>query len=277
MPVSPLLRLLEVVRRELGAVDARIEIGGNPPTDPRLVHALHPNGYRVVVVYEEAPSDPGAVEARLASLLEPFRSVEVATPVRGEVDLGRRLDLALGALAESVGALAALVVDDKSPLSWGDGRRANAARSRDEDEWRTLLAELARSDGFDAHSLDADSTIASEPEHREALAWLATLDGEARARELSVMSSLAAVHHAFRATTGRGLRVAKMDDLGGVFARGFAGIYVVVLAFPGRFSELHVESRVLRALPRIEALVLALPPVPPRPGKVLRLRALSLR
>jgi len=43
----------------------------------------------------------------------------------------------------------------------------------------------------------------------------------------------------------------------GYFARCFANIYLLIDVFEGPFSELHVESAVVHALPSIEALVLA--------------------
>ncbi|MCE7890157.1 MAG: hypothetical protein DYH12_10760 [Sorangiineae bacterium PRO1] len=49
--MTALLRLLELVRRDLGAEDARAEIGGAEPADPRLVSAPHRGGFRVVAVF----------------------------------------------------------------------------------------------------------------------------------------------------------------------------------------------------------------------------------
>ena len=50
------------------------------------------------------------------------------------------------------------------------------------------------------------------------------------------------------------------------FAHSFAGIYLVVLVFDGVFDELRSERAVTEALPRIESLVLALPPQGPDAG-----------
>ena len=56
-------------------------------------------------------------------------------------------------------------------------------------------------------------------------------------------------------------------------ARAFASIYVLMLVFKGTYSELHAEAALLHALPVIERLVLALPPVepPPKGGRVVKL------
>ena len=54
------------------------------------------------------------------------------------------------------------------------------------------------------------------------------------------------------------------DDLGWL-ARDFAGIYHVILVYDGPFSELAAAGVMRRALPTIEKLVLALPPIDPSP------------
>ncbi len=67
-------------------------------------------------------------------------------------------------------------------------------------------------------------------------------------------------------------RLVHLEGLG-YFARSFAGIYVLVLYFPGPFSELHVEGTALHYLPVIERHVLGLPPIDPSPpgGKVVQM------
>jgi len=51
----------------------------------------------------------------------------------------------------------------------------------------------------------------------------------------------------------------------GCVARSFAAIYVLILVFEGPFDELLVKRAVAQALPIIERLVAALPPVEPPP------------
>lgn len=67
------------------------------------------------------------------------------------------------------------------------------------------------------------------------------------------------------------------DNKGGWLARAFGGVYWVVLVFDGPFSELAADGQLVRALPLIEARVVALKPRDPDgsdPSKsnVLRLR-----
>src|SRR5262245_15126711 len=72
-----LLRFLELVVRELGALDARVELGGKDPEDPRLVFRPTPAGARVVAVFGTPPEDRAGLEARLDALIGPlFGSVE---------------------------------------------------------------------------------------------------------------------------------------------------------------------------------------------------------
>src|SRR5262249_18547005 len=51
----------------------------------------------------------------------------------------------------------------------------------------------------------------------------------------------------------------------GYVARSFAGIYVLVLVFDATFDELRAKRAIVHALPAIERLVLALPPLDPGP------------
>ena len=61
----------------------------------------------------------------------------------------------------------------------------------------------------------------------------------------------------------------------GYVAQSFAAIYVLVLVFEAPFDELRAERAAVDALPRIERLVLALPPLDPTPEP--RANAVSLR
>lgn len=73
---------------------------------------------------------------------------------------------------------------------------------------------------------------------------------------------------------GRHLRhVERENDY--LLALSFSGIYVLCLVFDGPFDELRAERAAHESLPRIERLVLALPPLDPEPqpmGGVIALR-----
>lgn len=120
-----LLRFLEIVVRELEAADARVEIGGKDPTDPRIIARLAPNGSRVVAVFDSVPEQPVLVENRLDALVQSFFStaenaIQSVPPSRTPPDIaGRRLDDELTRLSERAAAQGAVVFDLASPVLWG--------------------------------------------------------------------------------------------------------------------------------------------------------------
>ena len=74
---------------------------------------------------------------------------------------------------------------------------------------------------------------------------------------------------------GRPIReTVRLEDFGYV-AQSFATIYIIVLVFESPFDELRAERALVDALPRIERLVLALPPLDPTPEP--RANAVALR
>jgi hypothetical protein len=123
-----LLRFLELVARELSASDARVELGGRDPEDPRLVFRTAPTGARVVVVFDAPPPDRAAVEQRLETMVDTLyggmtEQSPSSSPPRTPPDVaGRRLDDELGRLSDRAGAAGALVFDLASPIIWGSSR-----------------------------------------------------------------------------------------------------------------------------------------------------------
>jgi hypothetical protein len=92
-----------------------------------------------------------------------------------------------------------------------------------------------------------------------------------------LLTALAIADVRARVHRGESVRSVHHEAQYGYIARGFANIYQIIVIFAGPFSELHVESAVLHALPIIEELLFALPPVdpPPSKGQVIRLRRRS--
>jgi hypothetical protein len=222
-----LLRFLELLVREFSAVDARVELGGRDPEDPRLVFRTAPHGGRVVVVFESPPEDRAAIEQRLEALIGPlFGAVEHAVaalgPARTPPDIaGRRLDDELGRLAERAGASGAVVFDLASPVVWG----ASRTHAGDVEQLLDRLIDKVR----EAHA-------ELRPNHTSRL---------------------------------------PLADGAECLVRPFAGLYVIGLAFEGAVSEPVALGALLHAMPIVERLVLALPPVDPPPGgaKVMRMPA----
>ena len=86
-----MLRFLELLSRELGADDARLELGGDDPEDARLVFANLPDSFRLVAVFAQPPSDPDQKRARLLELASGFSETlaRISTPVPPSAPLQR--------------------------------------------------------------------------------------------------------------------------------------------------------------------------------------------
>jgi hypothetical protein len=224
-----IVRFLDLVVRELGASDARIEIGGKEPDPDRCLWYGFVNGWRVVALFDgvPAPTDRSALERRLATMAESFLStIEQATgsqsvpPSRTPPDIaGRRLDDELTRLTERAAARGAIVFDLASPVVWG----ASRTESGDDDK------------------LLEDTIIRVRDAQKDLRAG-----------------------HTSRFQMERDLEC---------FARPFAGLYVLALVCQGAISEPVAVGALLHALPLIERLVLALPPVDPSPAgaKIMRM------
>lgn len=232
--MTPLLRLLELVQRELRADGARAEFATREPAPETTIWTALPGGFRLVVEFDEGVEDRVRLETRLEALVASFSGLaadlEAHAPRPNAPTNTADLDEALARLAESVDAQVAMVIDDRSPMIWG----SSAPK-----EGRLGIAELLalRRPGAGA---DAPTTRLSR-----AVARVRRHPASTRTERWS------------EATHEPGF---------GYLARSFASIYRVVLVFEGPFSELHVEAAALHALPGIERLVLALPPVDPAPG-----------
>lgn len=289
--MDELTKLLDVVRSSLSAVDARAEVGGRDPEDPHLVWTPLAPGWRIVAVFETPPEDAEEKRKRLEALVRPFEDlgerVEVPSGTLAPVK-ERTVDEALDALAERAGARAALVFDERSPVLWGSSSLLVKGWDVDwMERTAALTGEIARA-GLDPAAWLAgqapseqelgaagiDETIARRWGHRlERLARSGEGWGEEEWRKaLRISTAVSAVRAECRG--GRAPeRVSRVEEGWGVFAREFAQIYACALVYDGTFSELHAEGALVRALPHLETLVLALPPIepPPRRAQVIRL------
>lgn len=290
--MDELRKLLDLVRRDLEAADARAEIGGRDPDDERSVWAALPQGWRIVAIFDAPPADREAKRERLAALVRPFEELATSAEVPSG-GLGpakqRALDEELDALSERAGARAAVVFDERSPVLWGcSSPRATGWDIDAMEHARKLASEIAAAGLDPAHWLaegapdeaelreaGVDETVAQRWTHRvHRFSELAKDWKVADWRDaLQIATAVAAARAQCRG--GRAPeRVSAHDDDWGVFARGFAQIYLCALVYDGSFSELHAEGSLVRGLAHIETLVLALPPVdpPPKAAKVIRLR-----
>ncbi len=131
MTDTALGRLLSLVKKELSADDARIELGGRPPTSASAVWCPIADG-RLVALFDAPPSDAAMLQRRLSVLLASF---EETTAEAGNLELHAgtrnvqaRLDETLSDLAVRAGATLALVCDVSAPLIWGCSRGMPGSR-----------------------------------------------------------------------------------------------------------------------------------------------------
>jgi hypothetical protein len=296
-----LQRLSTILRRELGAEEVRVLADDEDveETATTMVGRLG-RARQVLVRFAEPPLDMQDKRARLAILVDSF--AELLTEAAAEVTRARPapsegLKTELSALAGRAGALHAVVLDAASPVLWGvseeptggddEARLAEMfGRARDAGvEWADVIERPPPTPAAEARREAAAAAEPSRPLRLlPALDLLSGLSGEdhaelgrrahlvaaaiARVRRLPAMAELHRGEH---------LHVAVREDDLGFLARSFAGIYVLVLVYGGPFDELRAERAVLRSLPTIERLVLALPPPPSegpkgRAGAVVALR-----
>ena len=281
----PLLRLLELACRDLGATDARAEIGGRDPTDPCLVWCHSQNGLRIVLVFEKPPADGATRRDKLRSLVDSFASatedVRPSLHPAGPGALRRRLDDTLELLRERAGATAVVVIDTSSPEVWGMSEvhrvRLDVGTASD----MTRLSEYLSAEGLDASRLLAEGSDALD----SALKRIGAVDLLLLARRLRVHGEpfgapLGLEQWRRHVVMSRAIdRVRRADEAGtslagwqrlpgGVtaFVRAFAGIYRLVAVFDENYSELKAEGAVARVLPHVERLVTSLPPTEPPDG-----------
>jgi hypothetical protein len=284
-----MLRFLDLLCKELDALDARAELGGRDPDDTKLLWANLPGGWRLVAVFGAAPADREDKQARLEKLTEGFSQTlsEISIPAPPSVPVEsphRRLDAALEALRSRSGGVCVVVVDAHSPVLWGS---SEPQRHTDDVEAMLEIGDALRATLDAGVELDAICALQAQdvptrlrdlgvdPERAGLLARVLA-QGDETALRHHLLTCLAVARARNEAHAVPATRWAHHEAQFGYFVRGFANIYLLVDVFEGAFSELYVESAVVHALPAIEQLLLALPPLDPGPvaqgGRVIRMR-----
>lgn len=296
--MDDLLRLLELVCRELEAEDAHVRLGGRRDDDPRLVATELRPGCQLVVRFAEPPPEREAVALRVAELADAFTStviqaietVDAVWSRSSSAHAGGQVQALVQTLADlrdATGAALALVVDRQSPVIWGCSDPALGLRDRP--AARVLASALS---SLQAQGLDPVHAAVS---HAPEAAGL-RLDRAGRETPGSASLELArrALQNAEHAQPGGAALVAAaaralvlLDETPdapprlpegeepGLASKGLLGLYVVALVFTRPFSPLRVEGVLRRALPIIERNVTELPPLDPEPaeGRVLPMRS----
>jgi hypothetical protein len=252
---ADLERFLALVRRELGADDVRLldvpdeapgsargdvpeTEGGAAPPDPCELRCRLPDGRWLGARFAAAPPDADLKQRRLEILVGTFDVVveaDSSSPRSSRPPVADVLHDELEALRERAGALNAIVIDANSPVEWG------AAHPQEVIPLEPRTPAAAR--GEDGRDVELSAAVAS----RRALNTV---------RNLPELGALR-----------RGKHARYVERAGEVpfIAHSFAGIYLLVVVFDAPFDELRAERAIQDSLPRIERLVLALPPLDPRP------------
>jgi hypothetical protein len=302
-PILRLERLLSVIRRELGAEDAHVELGGRPPEGDRYLWAEIDGGARLVALLGAPLTAPAARAERLdrlRALANAFTGVvrEAASTLASPASSpAHALEEELAALAERARAAGALVLGATEPVVWGSahpdlGRPPHGVEPLDrladaletaEAEAGGLPALLAAVERYAGHAPGAST--GARPMHPALLRLLGLARSSLAAGDAS--SGRAALRRTLLAARGRGLlrawprrsrgrpRVHREPGFG-CLTRTLLGTYVLMLVFEDAFDELHAEGAVRRARRRLERLLAALPPLDPS-GRGARVIALPRR
>jgi hypothetical protein len=299
LSLAPLEEFLAIIRRDLAAEDARIlEPGAPSQNEGAVAERTLPGDHRLVVKFASTPPDLDALLRRLDMLVDSFQTMLTseltgarAAPSGGErTSAARSLHDELAALAKRAGAIDALVIDARSPVVWGAAVEErieppelpsvpppapsgvmDAPREREaiirvvKPPVRRLRAAPGRKSSGKS---EPPAPRGAKPDRRSGLGRIHRVpDPEpeptgrhpASDRAIQAVRDLPEIHKG-----GHIHESASQPDFGYV-ARSFAGIYVLVLVFHEPFDELRAKRATVHALPIIERLVLALPPLDPAP------------
>jgi hypothetical protein len=234
-------RFLALVCRELAAVDACVvEAEDEAEPDGRELRCAMVDGRSIVARFDAPPADREARQRRLEMLASTFDALfeESTQRPRHRSSPVRSLRDELAAMAARAGALNAVVIDANSPVVWG------AAQPQG------VIVLRPRTSG---PSLRRDAEGESEPD---------ALVGVASRRAINSVRALPEVAELRK---GRHLRHLDRGGDPPFIVHSFAGIYLLVVIFGAPLDELRAERAIFEALPRVERLVLALPPLDPVP------------
>lgn len=269
-------RFFALVKRELGAEDVRIVHGtgggsSGPGEDaPNMLRATLPDGRDVIATFAEAPAESESLRRRLQMLASSFS--ESAREQSGSSHVVRSLREELRSLAQRAMAENAIVLDAQSPLVWGSARiTLSVSRPELGPDLRDVSThELARL--LPAHDVEDEEEEDVAPPPRSSLP--PSFESESHndsgpqpedARTARVLFAVRALPQVQALRSGKAFAHTHKVEEGdtGFVVHSFGGIYMLVLVFSEHFDELRAERATKEALPRIERLVLSLPPHDP--------------
>lgn len=255
-------RFFALIKTELGAEVARLLPPGTPPPEATnaVWHRLE-DGRTVVAVFAEPPADILAVARKLAMLVQAVSVPPGLSVHKSRVSVTRSLKDELCALAKRAVAVDALVIDADSPVVWGSASN-DAFRPQRPDYSTAVLTDAEASHDWNDVSATDVAGQAGEANTDE----LAAIDGgSAHAVELA-LAHVRGLDALQGLAKGKPLVHHHIEDEFAVAAHSFSSIYLLLLVYDGAFDELRAERAMAEALPRIEDLVSALPPLDPEPA-----------
>ncbi|HEY3817049.1 MAG TPA: hypothetical protein VGL81_07760 [Polyangiaceae bacterium] len=240
---ADLERFLALVRRELGAEDARVleaDVEAPPEGDLCMICRMG-DGRIVVATFTAPPADREAKQRRLEILTSAFDAAfeEPAHGRRARAPVMSTLHDELSALCARAAALNVIVIDANSPVVWGAAHPEGVVA-------QPPLASSPRM---------AETPANDEGERGGGMA-VASRRAVLAARALPDIAAL---------RKGKHVRSVARDAEVPFVAHSFASIYLLVVVYDQPFDELRAERAIVDSLPRIERLVLALPPLDPPP------------
>ena len=239
---ADLERFLALVCRELAAQEARVlEADESAQVDERSLVSPFADGRSVIVRFAEPPVDREAKQRRLEMLASTFDTVveETTHGRRSRPPVVTSLHDELTALCVRAAALNVIIIDANSPVVWGAAHPEGVVQ-------QPPLASSPRM---------AETPANDEGERSGGMAVLSRRAVHA-ARGLPELAAL---------RKGKHVRHLERGAEAPFVAYSFGSIYLVVVVYDGAFDELRAERAVVDSLPRIERLVLALPPLDPQP------------
>ncbi len=270
-------RFLSLAKRELQAADVRLlEHGEAAPKASNTIVSRLPDGRHVVASFEEEPKERDVLERRLAMLAGTFAEA-LATPpserTRARPPVMSSLHEELRALRERARGADVVVIDIDSPVVWASASVGGRPRARTDSVLRDVSEELrheepeAPQESGPLQDISTPSPLESSPMPSE--------DDDPHEPELT-RRAIAAIRRLEldRLHKGHHLRHAQQEN-DHYLVLSFSGIYLLAVIFDAPFDELRAERAMQDSLPRIERLVLALPPLDPGPepmGGVVALR-----
>jgi hypothetical protein len=264
-------RFVDLVCRELGAAEVAV-LEGELPEEPLSLRVALAGGKQVVARFAAAEAIGSANLRRLEILVRAFEEALIGEPQRRpRAPVASSLREELRALASRASSLGALVIDAHSPVIWAaTSERIEGAMDEEPNnvfpfppEARETLRLVRESHRgvLIALGVEPEPAPAVDPTLEEVSPANEEEDSALRdaVRKVRTLRELAQLHK------GSHLNHTERGVDGGYIARSFAGIYCLVLVFDQPFDEIRAERAVRDALPRIERLVLALPPLDPEP------------